>query len=120
MTSLLYSIIVAALLSFTSLIAVLLRVSPLLSPMQALPAFFVSIFLSIATTMTIALYFLWKWFPFHAWDEGKILGIALRQGLLLACATSILILFLLLGILNWWIGVLIYVVFLLVELALQH
>lgn len=120
MTSLLYSIIVAALLSITSLIAVLLRVSPLLSPAQALPAFFLSVFLSIATVMTLILFFLWKWFPVHAWDEGKILGISLRQGLFLASATVIVILFGLLGILNWWIGILIYIVFLLVELAMQH
>ena len=120
MTSLLYSIIVAALLSATSLIAVLLRVSPLLSPAQALPAFFLSVFLPIAMTMTIVLFFLWKWFPVHAWDEGKILGISLRQGLFLASATVILILFHLLGILTWWVGILIYVVFLLIELALQY
>lgn len=120
MTTLLYSIIIAALLSVTSLIAVLLRVSPLLSPFQALPAFFLSVFLSIATTSTLLLYLLWKWFPVHAWDEGKILGISLRQGVFLAAATSILILFYLMGILNWWIGVMIYVVFLLIELALQH
>lgn len=120
MTTLLYSIIVAALLSTTSLIAVLLRVSPLLSPAQALPAFFLSLFLTIATTMTIAFYFFWRYVPIHAWDEGKILGISLRQGLFVASATVILLLFFLLGILNWWIGVLIYAVFILIEVALQH
>jgi hypothetical protein len=120
MTTLLYSIIVVALLSVTSLIAILLRVSPLLSPLQALPAFFLSAFLSITTISTLVLYMLWKWFPVHAWDEGKILSISLRQGVFLALATSIMILFFLLGILNWWIGVLIYIVFLLIELALQH
>jgi hypothetical protein len=120
MTTLLYSIIIAALLSVTSLITVVLRVSPLLSPAQALPAFFLSVFLSIAMMMTLLLYVVWKWFPVHAWDEGKILGISLRQGMFLAAATVIMILFHLLGILNWWIGVLIYVVFLLIELALQH
>lgn len=120
MPTLLYSIIVAALLSTTSLIAVLLRVSPLLSPVQALPSFFVSVFLSVASIMTLLLYVLWKFFPIHAWDEGKILSISLRQGIFIAVATCILILFHLLAILNWWIGLLIYVVFLLIELALQH
>ncbi|HVW67209.1 MAG TPA: hypothetical protein VHA78_05810 [Candidatus Peribacteraceae bacterium] len=120
MTSLLYSIIVAALLSTTSLVAVLLRVSPLLSPVQALPAFFLSLFLSIASIMTIAFYFFWKYVPIHAWDEGKILGIALRQGLFVAAATVITLLFFLVGILTWWIGVLIYAVFILIEVALQH
>lgn len=120
MTTLLYSIIVAAMLSVTSLIAVLLRVSPLSSPAQALPAFFASVFLTIASVGTILLYYVWKWFPLHAWDEGKILGISLRQGIFLGLATVILILFHLLGILTWWIGILIYLVFILIELALQH
>ena len=120
MTSLLYSVIIAALLSITSLIAVLTRVSPLTSPGQALTAFFASIFLTVASTATILLYLLWKWFPFHAWDEGKILSIALRQGIFLGVGTIILILFHLLGVLTWWIGILIYVVFLLIELAMQY
>ncbi len=120
MTSLLFSIIAAALLSMTSLIVVVLRVSPLTSPGQALPAFFLSIFLSVASVFTILLYLLWKWFPVHAWDEGKILSIAIRQGIFLGLGTIILILFHLLGVLTWWIGVLIYMVFLLIELALQY
>lgn len=104
----------------TSLAVVLLRVSPLSSPGQALPAFFLSIFLGIASSATILLYLLWKWFPVHAWDEGKILSIALRQGIFLGLATIILILFHLLGVLTWWIAILIYLVFLLIELALQY
>lgn len=120
MTSLLFSIAVAALLSGTSLLVVLLRVSPLVSPGQALPAFFLSIFLTVASATTVLLYFLWKWFPVHAWDEGKILSIAIRQGIFLGFATIILILFHLLGVLTWWIGILIYVVFLLIEMAMQY
>ena len=120
MTSLFFSIAAAAVLSVTSLIAVLLRVSPLTSPGQALPAFFASVFLSVVTVSTLILFFLWRWFPLHTWDEGKILGISLRQGTLLGLATVVLILFHLLGILTWWIGILIYLVFLLIEMALQH
>lgn len=120
MTSLLYSIIIAALLSVTSLLAVVFRVSPLSAPAQALPAFFASVFLAVSSVATLLLFLMWRWFPVHAWDEGKILGIALRQGIFLGLATVILLLFHLLGILTWWIAVMIYVVFLLVELALQH
>lgn len=119
MTSLLYSIIVAALLSVTSLIAVLLRVSPLLSPIPALSAFFASLFLSVTSVMTLALYALWKWFPLHAWDDGKTLGIALRQGIFLGLIAVLLVLFHLLGILTWWIGLLVVLVFVLAEVALQ-
>jgi len=120
MTTLLYSIIVAALLSVTSLIAIMLRVSPLTAPGQALPAFFASVFLSVTTVMTILLFALWKWFPLHAWDEGKILSVSLRQGIFLGVGTIVLLLFHLLGILTWWIAILIYLVFLLIEIALQY
>ena len=120
MTTLLYSIIVAALLSVTSLVAVVLRVSPLTSPGQALTAFFGSLFLSLASIMTLLLFVLWKWFPLHAWDEGKVIGIALRQGVFIATATCAVLLFYMLGILTWWIAILIFLIFILVELALQH
>lgn len=120
MTSLLFGIITATLLSATSLFVVLFRVSPLTSPGQAVPSFFLSIFLTVASIATLILYVAWKWFPVHAWDEGKILSISLRQGILIGFGTIVLILFHLLGVLTWWIGILIYVVFLLIELALQH
>ena len=120
MTSLLFSIIAAALLSTTSLLVVLFRASPLLSPMQALPTFFISVFLAVSSLTTLALYALWKHVPLHAWDDGKILGIALRQGVLIGLATVIMFAFLLLGLLTWWIVIMIYAMFLLVELALQH
>ena len=119
MTSLLFGIILSALLSFTSLLVVLFRVSPLSSPGQALPAFFLSVFLSVSSVAALVFYGIWKLLPIHAWDTGKLLGISVRQGLLLGFGTVILILFHLLGLLTWWIGVLIYAVFLLIELALN-
>lgn len=120
MTTLLYSIIVAAMLSVTSLIAVLLRVSPITATAQALPAFFASLFLSVTSVSTLLLYALWKWFPLHAWDEGKILSISLRQGIFIGLATIAIILFYLLGILTWWIAALIALVFVLVEVAFHY
>ena len=120
MTSLLTGIIVAAMLSATSLLVVLFRVSPLTAPAQAVPAFFLSVFLTVASVATLLLYPLWKWFPVHAWDEGKILSIALRQGIFLGLGTVVLLVFHLLGVLTWWIGILIYVVFVFIELAVQH
>ena len=120
MSSLLFGIILPALFSVTSLLVVLLRVSPLLSPVQALPAFFLSLFLSISTVTTLLLLAVWKLVPIHSWDTGKLMSISLRQGILLASATIILVVFHLLGLLNWWIAVMIYATFLLIELALEH
>lgn len=120
MTTLFFSIVAAALLSVTSLLAILWRVSPLTSPAPALTAFYASVFLSTVTVSTLLLYCLWKWFPVHAWNEGKILSIALRQGLFIGLGTIIALLFLMIGLLTWWSVILIYLVFVLIELALQH
>lgn len=120
MTTLLYSIIVAALLSVTSFIAVVFRVSPLTSPGQALPAFFASLLLMVTSVMTLLFFALWKWFPLHAWDEGKILSVSLRQGIFVGLAIVLVFLFHMLGILTWWIAIMIFLVFILVEAALQY
>ncbi len=119
MTNLLYAIIVGALLSGTSLIAILLRVSPLSLPGQAVSAFFLSLFLTVSLVATLALAAFWKWFPIHAWDEGKSLKIAFRQGIFLGCAVVILLTFHLLSLLTWWIAILILLVFVLIETALH-
>lgn len=120
MHSLLFGISLSALLSTTSLLIVLLRVSPLTAPAQAIPAFFVSLFLTVSTLGALMLYGLWKLVPAHTWDMGKLLSISLRQGVFLGCATVILLIFHLLNLLNWWIGLMIYSVFLFIELALDH
>ncbi|PIR53159.1 hypothetical protein COU76_02625 [Candidatus Peregrinibacteria bacterium CG10_big_fil_rev_8_21_14_0_10_49_10] len=120
MPNLLFGISLAALFSTTSLLIVLLRVSPLTAPLQAVPAFFVSLFLTVGTLGALLLFGLWKLLPFHTWDMGKMLSISLRQGIFLACATVILVLFHLLQLLNWWIGLMIYGVFFFIELALDH
>lgn len=120
MNNLLFGISLSALLSVTSLLIVLFRVSPLSAPAQAVPAFFVSMFLSISSVSTLLLLAFWKYVPVHSWDDGKVLSIALRQGIFIGIASILLLLFHVLGLLTWWIGLLIYGVFILVELALEH
>ena len=121
MSTLVFGISLAALLSTTSLLIVLFRVSPLLAPTQAVFAFFLSIFMSVTTVGTLLFMALWKYVPqHHTWDTGKLTSISLRQGIFFGSATTILLLFHLLGLLTWWIGVMIYGVFVLVEMALEH
>lgn len=120
MNNLLFGISVSALLSVTSLLIVLFRVSPLTAPQQALAAFFFSLFLSVSTVGALLFLALWKYLPVHAWDDGRLLTISLRQGVFLGLATILLIVFHLLNLLNWWIGLCIFAVFVLVELALDH
>lgn len=120
MNNLLFGISISALLSVTSLLIVLLRVSPLTAPEQAISAFFLSIFLSVCTVSSLLFLAIWKYVPVHAWDDGKLLTISLRQGVFLGLGTVLILVFHLLGLLNWWIALLIYGVFILVELALDH
>lgn len=120
MNSLVFGISLAALLSTSSLFIVLFRVSPLLAPAQALFAFFFSVLLSVTTVGALAMMFIWKQVPTLNWDTGKLTSISLRQGIFLGLATSITLLFLVLQLLTWWITILIFGIFLLVELALDH
>ena len=119
MTSLLFGISVSALLSTTSLLVVLFRVSPLTAPGYAVPAFFISLLLAVSSSMTLAFYGLWRVVPLHSWDLGQILGNSIRQGVFVGLATVILLGFHVLGLLTWWIAVMIYGVFVLIELALN-
>ncbi len=120
MNSLIFGISLSALLSVTSLIIVLLRVSPLTAPIQAISAFFLSVFLSVTSVSMLLLMLIWKRVPHHTWDTGKLMSISLRQSIFLGSATVIALLFHLLGLLNWWIALMIFIVFILVELALEH
>lgn len=120
MNSLVFGISLAATLSTTSLLIVLFRVSPLLAPAQALSALFLSSLLSVTTVGTLLLMGLWKYILHISWDTGKLTSISLRQGIFLGIAVTITLLFLVLQLLTWWIAILIFGVFLLVELALEH
>lgn len=118
MSSILFGLIVAAMLSVSSLVAILLRVSPLTAPYQAIPAFFLSLFLSAVTLGALLMLSVWRNTPHHTWDMGKVTSISIREGVFLGLATVILLIFHLLQLLNWWIAILIYLFFILVELAL--
>ncbi|MCK5016634.1 MAG: hypothetical protein KAS32_06110 [Candidatus Peribacteraceae bacterium] len=76
--------------------------------------------MTVSTIGTLLFYIMWKFLPVHAWDMGKLLSISIRQGIFLGGTVIALLLFHLLGLLTWWIGLMIIGVFLLVELALEH
>ncbi len=118
MTLILARIAVAALLSLTSLIVILFRVSPLSAPGLGVPLFFLTVFLTVASFGTLFFYAVWNRMSMEGMDSGRKLSVSLREGLFLSGATVLLLLFLLLGILTWWIGLLIYLIFFLIEMAL--
>ena len=119
MTPLLLRIAAAAFLSLTSLIVILFRVSPLSSPGLAVPFFFLTLFLAISSITSLLCYAAWSAVAVEGMDAGRKISVSLREGLFLGAATVLLFVFQILGILTWWIGGLIYLVFVLVEVALH-
>jgi len=119
MTSLLLRIAIAGFLSLASLVVILFRVSPLTAPGLALPFFLLTIFLSASSFAALAFYFIWRNLSVEGMDSGRRMSIALREGLFFGSATVLLFIFLILGILKWWIGLLIYTVFIFIEMALN-
>lgn len=118
MTSILARIGAAALLSLTSLLVILFRVSPLSAPALAVPFFFLTMFLTVSSFGTLACFGIWSRLSVEGMDSGRKLSVSLREGLFMGAATVLLLLFLLLQILTWWIGILIYLIFFLIEMAL--
>lgn len=119
MTSLLFSLWLSAILSVTSLLVILFRVSPLHAPLHALPAFFLSLLLSSTSLGMLAAYLLWKRFGGDHKNDAVLFRIAFREGIFLALSVLLLLSLLLLEILTWWIALLVLSVFVLVEVALH-
>lgn len=119
MSSLLFGISLSALLSVTSLLIVLFRVSPLLSPTQAIPAFLLTILLSVCSVSTLLFIGMWQLLPVH-WDAGKVISISMRQGIFAGLCSITIVLFSFWDLLNLWIALMIVGVFVLVEMALDH
>ena len=101
------------------MLVILFRVSPLTSPGLAVPFFFFTLFLSIASIGALVCYGLWSKVSVEGMDAGRKISVSLREGLFLAAATVLLFMFQILGILTWWIGGLMYLMFALVEVALH-
>ena len=119
MTPLLLRIAAAGFLSLASLLVILFRVSPLASPGLAVPFFFLTLFLSCASIGTLMCYGAWNTVAVEGMDAGRKISVSLREGLFFAAATTFVFIFQIFGILTSWIGGLIYLVFVLVEVALH-
>ncbi len=118
MKTLLVRIGIAALLSTTSFVVILFRVSPLASPTIAVPAFFLTLFLALSSIASLIFYAVWTSVKPEGMDAGRRMSVALREALFLASASCIVLLLQIAGVAVWWIIVLTYAVFILVEVAL--
>lgn len=117
MTNALTGIALALFLSLSSLTVVFLRVSPLSSPEFALPFLFLSIFIAVSAC-TVLLLSVIKAFLMHQLLRSRsVMTASLRQGVFAATGTCIIVFLFLLHILNWWIAILVYAVFVLIEMA---
>ncbi len=122
MTNILLGLLSAALLSSSSLVVVLVRVSPLTDPGYAIPFFFGSVFLSVSTLSSLAFF---GGAVCRQRDRGEeewvpLVRSSLRRGFLVAAGTCVVILFHLLQVLTWWIAALVYGVVILLELAFSE
>lgn len=117
MTSALTVIALTFFLSASSLLLVLYRISPLTVPEFALPFFFISIFVCISAFLAFVLSVTKALLTHQPFLSGNYISSSLRQGIFVASATCIIIFLHLLQIANWWIALLIYAVFLLIEMA---
>jgi hypothetical protein len=119
MTTLLLKVAIGAVLALLSLVVILFRVSPLTAPGIAIPFFLLTLFLTVAGFGTLLCYFLWRALDVEGMDAGKRMSVSLREGMFLGVATVLVFSFLMLEIFTWWIGILIYAVFILIEMALH-
>ncbi|MBT3834706.1 hypothetical protein HOF56_00495 [Candidatus Peribacteria bacterium] len=126
MYSVLIGIATAFLLGISSLVVVIFRVSPLTSSEFALPFFFLSLIISISSFFALSISLVQVFINKHLLHKGhsgkfrRIISSSMRQGAFISIATCFVILLHLLHILNWWIAVLIYLVFALIEIAISR
>lgn len=73
-----------------------------------------------SSVSTLAYVAAWKFIPHHTLDTGKLMSVSLREGIFTGLAICCMIAVQVLQLLNWWIAVLIALVFICIELALKH
>ena len=120
MTGALAGITLALFLSLSSLAVVLLRVSPLSASGFALPFLFLSLFIALSSGATIILSVIKGLLKHQAVRSRSIISSSMRQGIFTALGTCFLVFLYLLRVLNWWIAVLVYAIFILIEMAINR
>lgn len=119
MLTLLLRIATAGFLSLSSLLVILFRLSPLVSPAIAVPSFFLTLFVTVSSFSTLTFFMLWHRLDIEGMDVGGMMNIALREGIFIGLMIILYCVLQLLSVLTWWIALLILLVFFCVELALH-
>ena len=105
----------AGLVSWIAWFIVLTKLDPFESMALALALFFVSLFFAMACTFTVAGFYFRLWLNKNEIYSNHI-TISFRQGIELTVIALGCILFLIIGVLNWWSGFLLILCVSLVEL----
>lgn len=113
----LITIAITAVISWIAWIMVITKLDPYESTGLALTLFFLSLFFAMIGSFTLLGFGLRRWL---GKDEVYYhhLSVSLRQGLLLSACTLLCIVFLILGILKWWNGLLLVTIAVLIEMYL--
>jgi len=108
------AILIATVFGWASWIVVLNKLSPFTTPELALSLFYTSLFVALAGTFALIIYYLRAWL-----NKGEIynvhLNVSLRQGVLLSAMINTAIAFQRLKVLTWWDGLLLLAIVLLIE-----
>ena len=105
----------AGLVSWIAWFIVLTKLDPFESTALALVLFFVSLFFAMACTFTVLGFYFRLWLNKNEIYSNHI-TISFRQGIELTVIACGCVLFLILGVLNWWSGFLLILAVSLVEL----
>lgn len=110
----LIGIAMASFLSWSSWFVVIYKLSPFSQPGISLPLFYASLFVALAGTFTLILYFLRIWANKREIYNAH-LNTSLRQGVLLSGMIITGLGFQRLRVLTWWDGLLLLAIVLLIE-----
>ena len=104
----------AAIFSWIGFILVFLKLDPFETPGMRLALFFSTLFLSLLCSFSVIGYYLRLWLNRNEIYYQHI-NVSLRQAFLLSLLTIAALSFQLLGVLNWWTGILLLFSVLLIE-----
>ncbi len=107
-------IVIAALLGWVAFAVVVFRLNPYSSSQIALPFFFLSLFIALSATLSLAGFYIRVIFYKHEIFYNHI-NVSLRQGLLLALGICGLVTLQMLRTLTWWDGLLLLLIIFLIE-----
>lgn len=105
----------SALFSWSAWYLVIQKLNPYDSQILSLALFFLSLFFALTSTLTLGGFYLRKWFYKNEIFYSH-LSIALRQSILLTLCIIGSLLFLMLGVLTWWDGLLLVLIIVLIEI----